>query len=346
MQLTELVIEGFAGVAQEVRLKLDAQVVILSGQNGLGKTSICDAIFWGLSGAHPRGASPQNLYSRSPARVEISGLTNDGVPWTVTRILRESSTQTTFTEGATRVAGAAAARHVANLLFPTLEADELDAADGLLSDGSYMQQDTLRAFLTARSDDERFSSLATMVGARRLSAFVDDFDAERRRWAKQLKADEAALESLRRAVGVMQAEVAEQEGYVAQLKSQRPLDWSQWVSDLETLLGQDLSLQTPSEDSIEEGLAALSRYESQCAATLSSADVLIEELTESRAPATDLSQTVASLERVLQLAEEGAANAREELAQAHEDLDRAQQAARAQQAQRAQLIQLAGLGRC
>src|SRR4051812_23866308 len=76
MRLKSATIEGFRGFTKKAVIDLDANVIILHGPNGVGKTSLLDAILWALTGRMDRFAeksSPISLYAREGiARVELS----------------------------------------------------------------------------------------------------------------------------------------------------------------------------------------------------------------------------------------------------------------------------------
>ncbi len=83
-------IQGFRAFGGEYTFDLDADVVILSGPNGSGKTSLFDAILWSLSGQLPRftGRDSQaiSLYSPSgSARVAVTFEDDAGHQMTVIR---------------------------------------------------------------------------------------------------------------------------------------------------------------------------------------------------------------------------------------------------------------------
>ena len=46
MKLRSATIEGFRGFTKKVFVDLDANVILLQGPNGVGKTSLLDAILW------------------------------------------------------------------------------------------------------------------------------------------------------------------------------------------------------------------------------------------------------------------------------------------------------------
>jgi len=59
MRLVRLEVSGFRGFPFPREFDLDADAVILVANNGIGKTSMLDAILWGLTGSIPRlGGAP------------------------------------------------------------------------------------------------------------------------------------------------------------------------------------------------------------------------------------------------------------------------------------------------
>src|ERR1700674_5135629 len=76
MKLKSATIEGFRGFVNKVDIDLDADVIILQGPNGVGKTSLLDAILWALTGIVDRlgdRGRPSSLYAHEGiARVVLS----------------------------------------------------------------------------------------------------------------------------------------------------------------------------------------------------------------------------------------------------------------------------------
>jgi DNA repair exonuclease SbcCD ATPase subunit len=88
MRFSRVAITGFGGVHDQAELDLDAHVVLLVGANGFGKSTVCDAIAWALTGLHPRGSDPRSLYSRSgETQVALTIRESSGSEWTVRRIV-------------------------------------------------------------------------------------------------------------------------------------------------------------------------------------------------------------------------------------------------------------------
>ncbi len=65
MRITRLSVSGFRGFPGPQSFDLDADAIVIVGVNGQGKTSLFDAVLWGLTGAIPRlGADAQLVLSR------------------------------------------------------------------------------------------------------------------------------------------------------------------------------------------------------------------------------------------------------------------------------------------
>ncbi len=88
-RLISIELEAFRGFAEAQRFDLDADVVLVRGENGSGKTSLIDGLLWVLTGEIPRlskrarglrrGHDPLiNIYAGAPARVRISLVGMDG----------------------------------------------------------------------------------------------------------------------------------------------------------------------------------------------------------------------------------------------------------------------------
>lgn len=237
MKIRSLNIEGFAGVAGRLDLDLDSSVVVLVGQNGFGKTTICDALAWGLTGLHPRGADPRSLYSTSgETQVTVTGDSAAG-EWVVTRRIQnpgekypeklQVSTQLTF-EGQRHLDGDAD-RWLARNLVPLSDYADLRNTMTTLTQSLYMQQESLREYLTSRSDDERFTALSRMVGAGSLSDFLGAFETSLRAWKRAVTRLESDLEAPRARVEQMkqessQLELALRSSDRADLQS----EWAEW----------------------------------------------------------------------------------------------------------------------
>jgi len=192
---------GFTGVAETAHVDLDANVVVLLAQNGYGKSTICDAMAWALTGQHPRGADPRSKYGSGETQVAVVLRDADSIEWSIRRIVANPA-ETNFhklltsvvLEGAdSRLRGDEATSWLARQLLPLIDGAHGESGTQALVDGYYLQQESLRGFLTSRSDDERFAALSQMVGARRLSELVRTLDSAKNSWSRAITNSEQEL---------------------------------------------------------------------------------------------------------------------------------------------------------
>jgi len=102
-RLISIELEAFRGFADAQRFDLDADVVLVRGDNGSGKTSLIDGLLWLLTGEIPRlskrarglrrGHDPLiNIYAGAPARVRISLVGWMAARWTSSAVAHPPST--------------------------------------------------------------------------------------------------------------------------------------------------------------------------------------------------------------------------------------------------------------
>ena len=243
MRFRKLTVSGFAGISRTATLDLDAGVVILLGSNGFGKSTVCDAIVWALTGSHPRGADPRSWYGSGETFVELEITTgNAKVAATIRRLVanpgeesvRKLKTSVVVRESHGQVRGAEAERWIAGWLQNSATDSEMDAdeSESGLADAFYLQQDSLRDFLADRSDDQRFAALSQMVGARALSDLVADFESASRAWTKSVTKDVEDVDRLRASLQTTRAEI---EGAQRRLEQLRAIDSgvvSEWLANV------------------------------------------------------------------------------------------------------------------
>ena len=191
MRLVRMSVSGFRAFAKEAEFDLDADVIVLSGFNGTGKTSFFDAILWGLTGSVERigpKASVINKFAElDDARVEIALRPHDGGELVVVRRLSgmESPTETlTVTLNGVSERGAAARA----LLLSELDTDgddpdeSFESLSSRLTKSVYLEQDRVRAFVEASNEQQRFEIVGELVGASSLSKLNRELDSARRAW--------------------------------------------------------------------------------------------------------------------------------------------------------------------
>lgn len=188
-----IAIEAFRGFNSQVDFDLDASVVVVHGPNGMGKTSLFDAIQWLLLGELPRVASARlrsteehivNAYrpgdmAKVAARVRL----RDKVV-NLTRVGNRSSSTLAWSEaGSTPLFGDDAE---AALETSFSASEQMDLRTSLTACG-LVQQDAARLVLQAKPRD-RFAIFSQLLGLSDLEKF-EDWTQARARQASRLMAE-------------------------------------------------------------------------------------------------------------------------------------------------------------
>ena len=192
MRLKSITIEGFRAFSRQATINLDADVILLQGPNGVGKTSLLDAILWALAGAIARfgeRGTPISAYAREGrARVELIMSGDEG-----DIVLTRATDGTADDYLRLRVNGreyeqAAATQELCNLLTPHLK-ERIDARDALnqvLTRGVYLQQDLVRQFVEEDSAADRFALVSEVIGAGAVLELQAALEKSRRAWATSI----------------------------------------------------------------------------------------------------------------------------------------------------------------
>ncbi len=203
MRLKSLKIAGFRGFPKEVSFDLDADVVIVAGVNGSGKTSFFDAVLWALCGYVDRldqGSDVLvNRYSSSgEARVAVTLQSGDGILSTIVRRFDESMHLSVQTGTGEAISGAAADAALVDLLWPDANAakNPIEALMRSLTHTSYLQQDAVRTFVEADSDETRFDVVGELVGAGRIRELQAAIESSRQSWTRATTALTKDLEPI------------------------------------------------------------------------------------------------------------------------------------------------------
>jgi DNA repair exonuclease SbcCD ATPase subunit len=181
-------IEGFRGFRDAQRLELDASVVILTGPNGTGKTSVFDALQWLLLGSlerlEPFRARKNTEHIANAFRGEEPAVVTAGLRFgdgeaEVERRGRHESGVLEWRDKDGVVRGEQAERRLARALLP----DEDDPAQlgRLLMTSALLQQDVVRGVLEDKPG-ERYQHLASLLGV----SDVNQFEVAARRRADRV----------------------------------------------------------------------------------------------------------------------------------------------------------------
>lgn len=205
-RLTSVTVENFRGFRDRRTLSLDADVILVRGDNGGGKTSLTDAIMWNIMGQlthltdRVRGLRQthdpiRNLYSASPCLVSLSIRTESG-EWTLKRTgdARSSTMTVSLNE---RVVGG-------EEVLPRVFGEEsLDSLRSAVSTWGFLRQDAIRSVLDTGGValHERMSSVIGLADVSRFRdacrAEVKNRSAERRELASAVNTARQATETAR-----------------------------------------------------------------------------------------------------------------------------------------------------
>jgi DNA repair exonuclease SbcCD ATPase subunit len=284
VKLKRLEIAGFRGFAGRHELDLDADAVIVVGANGQGKTSLFDAVLWGLTGELPRVGAENviSLYSQTGGtRVEVE-LAGEGETVLATRSLGEGQDGLRLSRGDEVFEGLAADATLLEFLWPeaSQSKESISALTAATTRSVYLQQDLVREFIEGESHQDRFRAISQLVGAGTVSELTIALDkaktawsgatnslAERLRQCKiQLQASEARLEELSAPSGSIDEELVH--------------NWALWwqvASEFDALEGE-----IPSPESVEapRALDSAMRQIAAFRASLSRRILALEELVD------------------------------------------------------------------
>ena len=202
MRVRRISIDGFRGVGGRLELDLDRDAVIIVGSNGLGKTTILDALMWGLGGTIPRlGSEDENivsLYSRSgEAMVTVDLVTASGEVSSVTRRFDGKRQHLSFAVGRSTFDGDQARAELIRATWPAaMSADDSERAlTDAVTRSVYLEQDRIRDFIDS-ADDERFRAFSALIGAGRITDLQAQLDRSRRAWSRATNVINAEVEDL------------------------------------------------------------------------------------------------------------------------------------------------------
>jgi DNA repair exonuclease SbcCD ATPase subunit len=251
MRLQGLSISGFRGFSEAADIALDADAVILIGANGSGKTSFFDAILWALAGQVPRlGTKPESVVSRySPsgeARVELTLIKPGGGVLTVARRWSGEMTLVVSDSEGQRV-GPSAEGYLLEQMWPDARAasDPSGAVARAITRGVYLQQDLLREFIEADSEQDRFEVISEIVGAGRVNELQKQLESAKTSWTRSTNVLDTELVPARR----RRATVTQRLDRLGEspAESDIALDWAAWIDQA----GQVISVPSIAADSPE-----------------------------------------------------------------------------------------------
>ena len=232
MKVTSLEISGFRAFSGTETFDLDADTLIVVGANGQGKTSFFDAILWALAGEIPRLGSSESvvsLYSPSgEARVAVGLVDDENRRLRVTRRFDGKASQVGLEVNGANLRGRRAEAALLEELWPAglAAVDPQASLRAALERGVYLQQDLLTAFLSADTDQDRFSVISELVGVGRVTEFQTSLERSRLAWSRVTNARASETVELEERLNRIQTQLeATVGGETAPVK---PDAWKAW----------------------------------------------------------------------------------------------------------------------
>jgi DNA repair exonuclease SbcCD ATPase subunit len=246
MRLTHLSLSGFRGFPTEQSFDLDADAVVVLGVNGQGKTSLFDGVLWGLTGNIPRlgeDARLVSMYSPSGgARVEVELRSSSGSPLTVTRSFDGERQQLRLEHAGEASRDDAARVRLMEILWPegTFTPDGLAALTSALTRSVYLQQDLVREFIEADSEQQRFEAVSELVGAGRVTDLSLALERAKTAWSRATNTRAKDLDGAERQLNTLEVQLAT---LTPQAKSDTDISstWEAWWDRTHELTGSSLT---------------------------------------------------------------------------------------------------------
>lgn len=352
MRLSSISAMGFGGIAERVDIDLDADVVIIVGANGYGKTTICDAISWVLSGKHASSEGPRNVYTPSGTTSVELVLRETDRYITISRSLgnpgeinpkKHEWVPTVQIEGQT-LRGQAAEQWIRLNLARAEDDQDYESVAAAMVDAMYLRQESLRQFLTGQGDTDRFAAVAEMVGAGRLQDFVAQLDSHKTAWVRAVNKTEAELEPTRARLDDLRTSRTALESEIARAQSPEVLArWQEW-SDATHQALPERKAQSASPELTEQSLTSLRKLlvtaRSELALRDSTLQTVFAEL-EIEAPPVPDEAEVSDLQTQIQGAEAHEQAAQKTVERLQRERDRLEEAFRRNQTARDDLASMA-----
>ena len=241
MRLLSLELSGFRGFPQQQAFDLDADAVVVVGANGQGKTSFFDGVLWALSGRVPRLSTDNthlvSMYSETgQARVELRLKDpSTGGQFAVTRSFDGKQERVTLVTPKGSYQGPSAEGRLVDLVWPDAASasDPREALASVLTRSVYLQQDLIRQFVEAATDQERFTAVSELVGAGRVTELQANLERAKKAWSTVTNQRQDEFRPLRERLGLVEARLSEMAARASQPSAALPFEaWAQWWQSL------------------------------------------------------------------------------------------------------------------
>jgi len=188
MRLASLDVTGFRGFTTRHAFDLQAETIILIGANGQGKTSLFDAILWGLTGRVQRFSGDDkllSLFSDTGTMQVVLTLGSNDDPLVVRRTFDGKQQRLRVQDSNGSVEGSMAESRLLQRLWPGVGGVQQNLnLESALVRGIYLQQDRLRDFIEAADESARFAAVSELIGTGRLNELQVQLDNARSAWTR------------------------------------------------------------------------------------------------------------------------------------------------------------------
>jgi len=235
MRLESIELTGFRGFPRRQFFDLNADAVVVIGANGNGKTSLFDGILWALGGTVPRlptnDAGLLSMYSETGqmrAHLRLVDPENRAA-LNVTRSFDGVDTRVTVETSTRAYQGASAEAQLIDLVCRDAPSasDPKKAIAGVLTRSIYLQQDVIRHFVEAASDEERFESVSELIGAGRVTELQSSLERAKKAWTTVTHQRQLELRPLRDRLATVEARLSELT--IRRSKSSLPVTSEAWT---------------------------------------------------------------------------------------------------------------------
>jgi exonuclease SbcC len=326
---------------------MDANAVVVSGRNGTGKTSLFDAVLWGLTGAIPRlsaaGADAVvSMYSDSgTARVAVDFIDDKGGGFQVARSIEpgRASVISVVKDNEVLVGDEGLSSLVRSIGLNSFGSDQSNMLAGILTRAIYLEQDTLRQFIDADSDTDRYELVGRLIGVGQVTELQHALERQRNAWTKATNERRSTLEAEKRRLSDLSETLRRTEPEVDQTSVRnRLLEWSEQAGRLGLTRTEHDAMDARAFDTLARELIPLRSRVNHGLGALERIRVLRES-----APKSVPDSLLHAAEDRRSKAQEALATARDQLARAQAAAAAARRRAEEQQEERAQLASLARL---
>ncbi len=191
MRIKSLELSGFRAFPKEQSFDLDADTIVVMGPNGQGKTSLFDGILWALTGKIARlGEKDENvvsMYSSSGSASAHLVLRNrQARNIGISRSTDGTNQLIRLTIDGESFEGSSAQNRILELLRPDvlLTTERESALSDAITRSIYLQQDVVRQFVDADTQQERFTAISELVGIGRVTELQLQLERQKTAWTR------------------------------------------------------------------------------------------------------------------------------------------------------------------